>query len=346
MKAAVFHGIEDIRIEEREIPKIDDDGILIKVSYCAICGTDVRIYFNGQDNVIPPRITGHEISGVIDSIGKNVQGYKIGDKVVVVPQIACGKCFECLRGNSNMCNSADVIGYGLDGGFAEYMAVPGKAVEHGNVIKLEKYQDLKFSCIAEPLSCVINGHKNLNIKLGDDVLIVGAGPIGTMHALLSKAQGASRVILADIEENRLNLAHELGTDFVIDTSKTDLYEEVNKITKGQGVDVGIAACSVPSVQSQVLSVIKKGGQALFFAGLPKGKSINPIDTNIIHYKEISLYGSFGSTITQHITALKLINSKVINADRLITTILPIDKLVDGIKMVRRGEGLKIAIKMS
>lgn len=345
MKSAVFYNVEDIRIEERPIPEIDDESILVKVSYCAICGTDVRIYYNGQANVIPPRVTGHEVSGVIAKLGKKVEGYEVGDKVVVVPQIACGKCVDCLNGDSNMCSNALTIGYGVDGGFSDYMAVPKKAVSNGNVIKLDKDADLKYSCVAEPLSCVINGHKNLNIKLGDEVLVIGAGPIGAMHVALSKSQGASKVILADINEKRLDLAAKLGADYTIDSSKVDLYEKVMEITKGHGVDVSIAACSVPSVQNQALSVTKKGGKVSFFAGLPKDKSINPIDTNVIHYKEISVHGSFASTITEHITALKLINSKIVNADKLITNVLPLDKLIDGIKMVRKGEGLKIVIKL-
>lgn len=345
MKSAVFYNVEDIRIEEKQIPEIDDESILVKVSYCAICGTDVRIYYNGQANVIPPRVTGHEVSGIIAVVGKKVEGYEKGDKVVVVPQITCGKCFECLKGDSNMCNNSVTIGYGADGGFSEYMAVPGKAVSNGNVIKLDKDADLKSSCIAEPLSCVINGHKGLNIKLGNEVLVIGAGPIGAMHVALAKAQGASKVILADIEEKRLNLAAKLGADYTIDSSKVDLYDKVMEITNGNGVDVSIAACSVPSVQNQALSVTKKGGKVSLFAGLPKDKSVNPIDTNIIHYKEISVHGSFASTITQHITALKLINSKIVDANKLITNILPLDKLIDGIKMVKKGEGLKIVIKL-
>lgn len=345
MKSAVFYNVEDIRIEERPIPEIDDESILVKVSYCAICGTDVRIYYNGQANVVPPRVTGHEVSGVIAKVGKKVEGYAVGDKVVVVPEITCGKCIDCLNGNSNMCSNVLMIGYGVDGGFSEYMAVPKKAVSNGNVIKLDKDADLKSSCVAEPLSCVINGHKNLNIRLGDVVLVIGAGPIGAMHVALSKAQGASKVILADINEKRLELAAKLGADYTINSSKVDLQEKVMKLTDGHGVDVSIAACSVPSVQNQALSVTKKGGKVSFFAGLPKEKSVNPIDTNIIHYKEISVHGSFGSTVTEHITALKLISSKVVDANKLITDILPLDELIDGIKMVRKGEGLKIVIKL-
>lgn len=344
MKSAVYYGIEDIKIEEQPIPEIGDGGILIKNSYCAICGTDVRIFFNGQANVIPPRITGHEVSGIIAKVGKNVTDYKIGDRVIVAPQISCGKCLYCLKGDGNMCPESTTIGYGYDGGFAEYMAVPDIAVAHGNVIKVDEDMDLKYACVAEPLSCVINGHKNLNIRPGDTVLVIGAGPIGAMHVALSRAEGSADVILADIEDKRLELAKELGADYTINSQKLNLEDELMKITNNAGVDVVICACSVPMVQKQALSVAKKGGRISFFAGLPKGHSINSLDINLAHYKELSIFGSYCSTAAQHIVALKLIKSNTVDARKLVTDFISLDELVDGIKSVKNGNGLKTVVK--
>ncbi len=345
MKAAIFYGPKDLRIEEKDIPIIKRDEVLIKVKYCAICGTDVRIYFNGQANVIPPRIIGHEISGVIEEVGDNVEGYKKDDKVLLAPMIACGKCEYCLNGHSNMCENQSIIGYEIDGGFAEYIKVPSSAVNAGNIIKLHENANLLNSSIAEPLSCVINGHKYLNVELGDTVLIIGAGPIGAMHATLSKAKGAAKIILADIQKDRLELATQCGANYIIDSSKENLLERVSEITDGKGVDIAITACSAPLAQSQAIGATRKCGKVSLFAGLPKDKSINSINTNRAHYNEISIFGAFGSTIPQHIIAKELLNNNIVNADKLITDIVPLDNIIDGIKKTKSGKGIKTVVKM-
>lgn len=345
MKAAVFYGPKDLRIEERSIPTINQDEVLIKVKYCAICGTDVRIYCNGQDNVIPPRVIGHEISGIIEAVGSNVSNYKEGDKVLLVPMIACGKCEYCLNGHSNMCENQSIIGYEIDGGFAEYVRVPSHAVNCGNIIKLDENADLLNLSIAEPLSCVINGHKYLDIQLGDIVLIIGAGPIGAMHTAVSKAKGASKVILADIQKDRLELAAQSGADYLIDSSKENLLEKIHKITHNKGVDVAIAACSAPIAQNQALEAVKKCGKVSFFAGLPKSKSLNPINTNYAHYNEISIFGAFGSTIPQYITSKELLDNNIIDASKLITDIVSLENIIDGIKKVKSGKGIKTIVKI-
>lgn len=345
MKAAVFYGPKDLRIEERKTPSIDKDEVLVKIQYCAICGTDVRIYYNGQSNVIPPRIIGHEITGIIEEVGAEVDNYSEGDKVLLVPMIACGKCRYCLTGNSNMCENQTIVGYEIDGGFAEYIKVPAKAVNGGNIIKLDDDADLLNLSIAEPLSCVINGHKYLNIEVGDSVLIIGAGPIGAMHASLSKAKGASKIILADIQDERLELAAQNGANYLINSNKEDLVKKVFEITKGQGVDVAIAACSAPSAQQQAIEVTKKCGKVSLFAGLPRDKSINPINTNRAHYNEISIFGAFGSTIPQHMIAKNLLQNNIIDASKLITEVISLDDIVDGIKMVKSSKGLKTVVKM-
>lgn len=345
MKAAVFYGPEDLRIEERDIPTINKDEVLIKVEYCAICGTDVRIYFNGQANVIPPRIIGHEISGVIEAVGDNVENYNKGEKVLLAPMISCGKCEYCLTGYSNMCKNQSIIGYEIDGGFAEYIKVPSSAVNGGNIIKLRENANLLNSSIAEPLSCVLNGHKYLDIKLGDTVLIIGAGPIGAMHAALSKAKGAAKVILADIQKDRLELAAQCGANYLIDSSKENLLKRVYEITYGKGVDIAIAACSAPMAQSQAIEATRKCGKVSFFAGLPKDKSINPIDTNHIHYNEISIFGAFGSTIPQHITAKELLSNSIVDASKLITDVVDLDNIIDAIEKIKKGKGIKTVVKM-
>ena len=345
MKAAVYYGPKDIRIEERKIPEIGKSDILIRVKYCAICGTDVRIFNFGQANVVPPRITGHELTGVIDKVGSEVEKYQVGDKIVLAPIMPCGNCEYCLNGKSNLCDNVSTFGYSLDGGFAEYIKIPETAVKLGNIIKIADDADLLGTSITEPLACVLNGQQYLNIGLGDTVLVIGAGTIGAMHVALAKARGAAKVILADIEQTRLDLSGKCGADYLINSKSTDLIDEVMRITGGKGVDVAITACSVPIAQAQALQVVRKAGKVSFFAGLPKNAAVNALDMNLIHYKEISVFGSYGSTIAQTIKAYQLLSNKIIDAGKIITNVLPLEQLIDGFEMVKKGQGLKIVIKL-
>ncbi|CUH94953.1 hypothetical protein P22_1022 [Propionispora sp. 2/2-37] len=345
MKAAVYYGPKDIRIEEREIPQIGAGDVLVRVQYCAICGTDVRIYNYGQANVVPPRITGHELTGIIEKVGSQVKNYQTGDKIVLVPIMPCGTCEFCLKGKSNLCDHVSTFGYTLDGGFAEYIKIPENAVKRGNVIKLTDDADLLGTSITEPLSCVINGQEYLDIGLGDTVLVIGAGTIGAMHVSLAKARGAAKVILADIEQARLELSGKCGADYLVNSKTSDLIAEVMRITEGKGVDIAITACSVPVAQEQALQLVRKAGKVSFFAGLPKGNSVNALDMNIVHYKEISVFGAYGSTIAQNMKAYQLLSNKIIDAGKIITHVLPLEQLTDGFEMVKKGQGLKIAIKL-
>lgn len=345
MKAAVFYGPQDVKFENLKIPSIDKGDILIRVQYCAICGSDVRIYHYGQANVAPPMITGHEMTGVIEKVGSEVRDYQAGNKVLVAPQVACGKCQYCLKGKINLCEEVLTFGYSLNGGFAEYVKIPAQAVNRGNVIKLDDEADLVDATLAEPLSCVINGQEHLKIGIGDEVLVIGAGAIGALHVALAKAKGAARIILADVEPDRLQLAGKCGADHLIHAKAVDLVEEVMTLTNGKGVDVAITACSVPVAQSQGLQVIKKGGRLSLFAGLPKERSVNSLDMNLIHYKEISVYGAYASTIPQHVTAYNLLAKKIVDGKKIITNVLPMEQLIAGFDMVKRGEGLKIVIKL-
>jgi L-iditol 2-dehydrogenase len=345
MKAAVFYGPKNVKFENREIPDIDNGEILIRIKYCAICGTDVRIYNYGQANVTPPMIIGHELTGVIERVGNEVENYQVGNKVLVVPQMTCGKCQYCLSGKSNLCEEVLLFGYSIDGGFAEYIKIPSQAVNRGNVIRLKDNADLVNAALTEPLSCIINGQEHLHIGINDEVLVIGAGAIGAMHVALAKAKGAAKIILADIAQNRLDIAGKCGADHLVNSKTVDIVQEVMSLTEGKGVDVAIAACSVPIVQSQGLQVLKKGGRLSLFAGLPKEHSVNSLDMNLVHYREISVYGAYASTISQHVTAYNLLAKKIVDGQKIITKILPMEQLIEGFAMVKKGEGLKIVIKL-
>ncbi|HPP29883.1 MAG TPA: alcohol dehydrogenase catalytic domain-containing protein, partial [bacterium] len=226
MKAAVYYGIKDIRVEDVETPVCGPEEVKVKVHYCAICGTDVRIYLSGHKKVIPPAVIGHEITGVIEEIGSDVrypEKIKKGDKVAVVTSIGCGRCKMCSKGFYNLCPDTKAIGYFYPGGYAEYLIIPTPAVEQKAVIKLPEGISLKEGALIEALSCAINGQSYLNIGRGDAVVIYGGGPIGFMHAVLAQAEGAAKVIMIDPAYERLEkFGKNFGDIILLDPKKVSV----------------------------------------------------------------------------------------------------------------------------
>jgi len=342
MRCAILKEIEKLEIEEKEFPDPGENEILIKVKSCAICGTDIKVFHHGHKHIVFPRITGHEVSGIIFKIGKNVKGYKEGDRVAVAPAIPCGKCYYCRKGQQTMCDNLKAIGYHYDGGFAEYMLVPEDAVLNGCVNKIPNNLQFEIASIAEPLACVINGQSLSRIEVGDTVLILGAGPIGILHSLLAKINGAGKIILADISEERIKEAEFTGV-YLIDMSKKDIYEEVKNITDGHMADRVIVAVGSKNAQEISLKLVAKRGSINFFGGLPKESPYIQFDSNLLHYGEFFVVGTHGSTPLHNKIAIELLSSGRINVERLITHKLPLERIKDGFEIVENKRGLKVII---
>jgi L-iditol 2-dehydrogenase len=342
MKCAILKEIEKLEIEEKEIPEPKENEILIKVKSCAICGTDIKVFHHGHKHIVFPRITGHEVSGVVFKVGKNVKEYKEGDRVAVAPAIPCGECYYCRKGQQTMCDNLEAIGYHYDGGFAEYMLVPEDAVLNGCVNKIPDNLSFELASIAEPLACVINGQILSKIETGDTVLILGAGPIGILHSLLAKINGAGKIILADISEERIKEAEFTGA-YLVDMSKKDVYEEVKNITDGHMADRVIVAVGSKDAQELSLKLVAKRGSINFFGGLPKESPYIQFDSNLLHYGEFFVIGTHGSTPLHNKIAIELLSSGRINAEKLITHKLPIEKIKEGLEIVENKKGLKVLI---
>ncbi|MGB9681850.1 MAG: zinc-dependent dehydrogenase [bacterium] len=344
MKAQVFYGPQDMRLEEVPTPTPKEGELLLKVESCAICGTDVRIYYSGHHNVKPPQIIGHEISAVVAEIGDGVEGYSVGDRVTVVTEVGCGKCKYCLSGRVNLCTNFRAIGYNFPGGYAEYMVLPQEAVRQGNAIKIPQGTDLDEVTLIEPLSCVLNGQEYLDIGFTDTVVVIGSGPIGCMHTAVARARGANKIILADIQAKRLEMAKPFGADLFVDSSQEDLVKIVKAETDGLGADVIIIAAPSGSAQEQAFQMIAKRGRISFFGGLPGDRPNITLNSNIVHYNEVSIYGAYASRHFQYYEAAKLLSSKRVDLGKLITHKLPLEDLVKGIELVRQGEALKVVVK--
>lgn len=345
MKAAYYYGIGDIRIEDVDIPKINEDEMLIKVKACAVCGTDLRIFKFGHFKIPQgvKRVLGHEIAGEIAEVGSKVKGYTAGMKVATPPNIGCGTCPMCIQGFNQLCPDYEAFGISLDGGFQEYMKVPAYAIKEGNVVPIPEGVSFEEAAVTEPLSCCYHSYKALNTVPGDTVLIIGAGPIGALHAMMNRLAGAAKVIVADISQERLNEIKNLGADVIINSGEKNLAEEVKKETNGMGASVIITACSVPELQRQALEMASAHGRINFFGGLPKGKEEVTLNTNLIHYKELIALGTTGSSISDYYKSLQIVSSGKINVKALISATFGIAETVKAFEYAASGKGMKAVV---
>lgn len=344
MLAAKMYGKNDLRLEEIPVPKPKAGELLIKVKAAAVCGTDVRMLNNGASGIdeAHPRILGHELAGVITETGSNVKGYSVGQRVAIAPNMGCGICPQCVAGNSHLCPEYKALGINLDGGFAEYCLIPEAAVRSGNVCILSDNVSFEEGAVNEPLSCVCNGFERADIHPGDNVLVIGAGPIGIMHCALALMAGG-RVFLNDISADRLNEAKKLYPQ--INIISDNLKENIIKETDGAGADAVITACPVPAVQSGSTELAAVGARIIFFGGVPASAGKVPIDSNAIHYKQLIVSGTTRASLTQYRKTLRFISNGILNVKPLVTARMPLEKIADAVGNATVGAGLKNVIIM-
>lgn len=343
MKAAVLEKVGQLQVREVPDPVCPSDGLLIEVGACAVCGTDVKVLRHGHKHIVPPRVTGHELAGTVVEVGRGVSGFSVGDRVAVAPAVPCGQCPYCRSGAPGMCDDLTAIGYHYDGGFAEMMAVPPRAVRNGCVNAVPGALSFDEAAIAEPLACCINGQELSGVKLGDTVVVMGAGPIGCFHVQLARAHGAARTVLVDISAERLTMSGPAKADVYFDSSKADPVAAVMEMTGGRGAEVVITACSVGAAQEQALQMVAKRGNVNFFGGLPKDNPYIKFDSNLPHYREFSVVGTHGSAPRHNKLALAMIGAGRIDAKSLITHRFPLDQVLRGIETTERAAGLKVII---
>ncbi|WP_421726136.1 zinc-binding dehydrogenase [Bauldia sp.] len=327
MRAAVYHGPQDLRIETIDQPKPAAGEALVRVLACGVCGTDRRIFAGGH-RYYPDGargVPGHEIVGEVVA---NETGTEVPDgPVVVAPNFGCGKCMECLSGNNNRCSQFQAIGITMNGGFSDYVLVPALAVAQGNIMALDDVVDPALGVLVEPLATVVRGQEPLAIGPRDTVLVVGGGPIGLLHVALARLKGAAKVILADRWDRRVAIAREIGADVALNVRRDDLAERLMAETAGRGADVVIVAAPSHAAQAEALRQAAVGGRVSFFAGLPKAQPSTELETNLIHYRELTVSGTTACSTRDCRIAMEIITGGRMTLSPLLTLSLPLEETV-------------------
>ncbi|MCL2831825.1 MAG: alcohol dehydrogenase catalytic domain-containing protein [Treponema sp.] len=343
MKAAIYEDIDKMTVREVPTPTAEPGGMLVRVRSCAVCGSDIRIFHHGNSRVKPPQVIGHEISGEVAAVGAGVTKFKPGDRVAIGADVPCGHCAFCEAGIGNNCQINYAMGYQFPGGFAEYVPLNQTTVNYGPVHILPDNVSFNEGALAEPLACVLNALELTPVNLGDAVVLIGAGPIGMMICVVAKAMGASKVILINRSNPRLELAKKLGiADVYINSKETDAVKAVLAQTGGLGADVILTSNPSGDSQAQSLLMAKNRARINFFGGLPAGTMVT-LDTNIIHYKELMITGAHGSMPSHHGRALGMIADGRIDVKRFITHNFSLDRITDAFAAAEGHAGLRVVV---
>jgi len=312
MQAAVLYGREDMRVEEVQPANLKRGEVRVHIRAALTCGTDLKVFKRGYHATMirPPAVFGHELAGEICEIAGGVTRWKIGDRVVVANSAPCGRCFFCKHDQENLCD--DLLF--LNGAYAESIVVPARLVQK-NMLRLKKSTSFRDAALTEPLACAVQGWQDLNMRAGESVLIIGAGPLGLMFVALARNAKCS-VTVAGRGEARLKAARALGANNVIDvTGATDLAEAIKqRVTKP--FDAVVEAVGKPETWETSVKLVRKGGKVNFFGGCPSGTSVS-LDTGLLHYSSLTLLASYHHTPQTIRRALQLIESGKVPAKKFI-----------------------------
>jgi L-iditol 2-dehydrogenase len=338
MKCALYYSNKDIRIIEKDIPKINDDEVLMKVKASGICGSDVIEWYR-RDKV--PLVLGHEVTGVIVETGKNVKKYKSGDRICAAHHVPCNTCKYCLSGHQTVCETLRTTNFD-PGGFSEYLRLPEINVKNG-IYLLPDSVSFEEGTFTEPLACVVRGQRLAGVKPADTAIVFGSGLSGLLHISLLRATGASKIIAVDINEKRLEYAKKFGADYVFNANNFNP-EIIKDINEGFLSDIVILSTGADSAILQGLKSVRRGGTVLFFGAANDGAKL-PLSINEIFWRsEVTLLSSYAGSILDHKTALELIRSGRINVKDMITNRFHIESIVKGFELTAQAQdSLKVII---
>lgn len=339
MIGAYFLGNQCIETRPLVLPEPGEEQVLVKVSACGVCGTDVHIYHGGKGSaeVAPPVILGHEFSGHIVKLGSGVTSLEEGQLITVDPNIYCGKCRPCRQGQKQMCHHMRAVGVNMDGGFADYCLVP-----YAKCVPVPEGTDPELAALAEPLACCLHGIDRVGIRPGENVLVIGGGTIGQIMLQLARLAGAAKVVLSEPVEIRRELAVCLGADAAIDPLHEDLPQRLSELLSRDGADVVIECVGNPRTSAQAIDAAAGCGRVMLF-GVPNPDAVLQTKMHPIFQKELTIMGSFVNPDT-HSRAVALLSSGQLKLKELITHRFPVSQLEEAIKMQTGTQSIKVLVK--
>ncbi|HXM19780.1 MAG TPA: zinc-dependent dehydrogenase [Terriglobales bacterium] len=345
MRAAVYRGVNDVRMETVPVPQIGPDELLVRVHTCGICGTDLKKISNGSHSA--PRIFGHETSGIVAAAGKEVSEFQPGDRVVMFHHIPCGECYYCRHKTFAQCETYKKVGCtaGFEpsgGGFAEYVRVMDWIVNHGTV-RIPDGVSFEQACFVEPVNTCMKGIETLQLMPGESVLVIGQGPIGIILSTLAKRSGA-RVVTSDLYPERLTISRTFGLENVIDASRADTVKTVREQTEGRGADAAIVAVGGNALIRTAMDAVRPGGRVLLFAQTVRGEAT--IDPAAICVDEKTLLGSYSASVELQKDSVRFVMSREMDLERLISHRFSLSSSVEALKLAAspQPDSMKIVIQ--
>jgi L-iditol 2-dehydrogenase len=345
MRAAVYRGVNDVRVETVPVPEIGPGELLVRVHTCGICGTDLKKISSGSHSA--PRIFGHETSGVVAAVGQGVNQFEPGDRVVVFHHIPCGECYYCLHKTFAQCETYKKVGCtaGFEpsgGGFAEYVRVMDWIVNHGTV-RIPDGISFEQACFVEPVNTCMKGIETLQLMPGESVLVIGQGPIGIMLSTLAKRSGAT-VVTSDLYPQRLTISKRFGLENGIDASRADTVKTVREQTEGRGADAAIVAVGGNGLIRTAMDAVRPGGRVLLFAQTVRGEAT--IDPAAICVDEKRLLGSYSASIELQQDSVRFVMSREMDLEGLISHRFSLSDSVEALQLAAhpQPDSMKIVIQ--
>jgi L-iditol 2-dehydrogenase len=342
MLAAVYRGINDVRLETVPVPKIGAGEILIRVHTCGVCGTDLKKIATGSHSA--PRIFGHETSGIVAAVGAGVSRFRPGDRVVVFHHVPCGECYYCQHKTFAQCATYKKVGCtaGFEpsgGGFSEYVRVMDWIVEHGTV-RIPEGISYEQSCFVEPVNTCMKGIETLRLQQNESVLVIGQGPIGIILASLAQKAGAS-VTTSDLYRERLKIAVNLGLQDTVDASKVDVVEAIRKRTEGRGADAVVLAVGGNGLIRTAINAVRPGGRVLLFAQTQHGEAM--VDPAAICVDEKTLLGSYSASVDLQRESVSFVMNREMDLERLISHRFPLRESARALELAAHPQPVSMKI---
>jgi L-iditol 2-dehydrogenase len=340
MKAAVIAGKGKVELRDAPTPAISSHEILVRMRSCGICGTDIEKVHG--EHITPP-ILGHEVAGDIEQLGKNVQDFKVGDRVIVHHHISCRSCFYCKNGLETLCEAYPRSN--LDPcGFSENFRIPESLVDGGTVYKIPDSMSYDDGSQVEPTACCIRALRKTGAIEGRSVVVFGVGPVGMTHVQLLKLYGATPIFAVDVIEQRRALATKVGANAAFDPVKDDVRKEMANGTDSRGPDFAIVATGNPKAIQQAILSVRKGGKVLLFGAPARGTQVS-LDVSQLFLREVSFEASYSTSETEMRIALELIAAGKIRPSTLITHRLPLERFAEAILLAESGrESVKVIVQ--